>query len=203
MALDNALVESIFALYKSSGHADYIGESVSMLEHALQAANCAQLAKSSEEEILAALFHDIGHLIGMEAISGGDRTQYKQMNGCGIMNHENIGAEFLRKAGFSRGVVEICRGHVNAKRYLCYKNPGYLEKLSDASKVTLGFQGGPMTASEAKDFEDNPYHLSILRMRSFDEAAKVQGKKVPALDSYRQMMIRNISANLETADRNR
>lgn len=194
-------VEGVFTLYNSCGDADYIGEPVSMLQHALQAAYCAQLAKSPEEEVLGALLHDVGHMIGMEAMSSGNETQYKQMDGCGVMDHENIGAEYLRKAGFSRGVVEMCRGHVAAKRYLCFKNSGYLEKLSDASKVTLGFQGGPMLASEAKEFEANPYHLAILRMRSFDEAAKVPGKNVPGLDSYRQMMITNITSNLKTRDR--
>ena len=195
------LVERVFILYRQCGDADYIGEPVSMLEHALQAAHCAQLAKSPEEEVLGALLHDIGHMIGMEAMSSGNETQYKQMDGCGVMNHENIGAEYVRKAGFSQGVVEIRRGHVAAKRYLCFKNSGYLEKLSDASKVTLGFQGGPMSAKEAQGFEANPYHLAILRMRSFDEAAKVPGRNVPSLDSYRQMMIRNITSNLETRDR--
>lgn len=189
-------IEHIFSLYEEYGNADYIGEPVSMLEHALQAANCAQLAHSSDEEILGALLHDIGHIIGMKSIASTKESQYKQMDGCGIMDHENIGAEYLKQAGFSQGVAEICRGHVSAKRYLCYKNPNYMAKLSDASKTTLGFQGGPMTQKEAEEFESNPYHLAILRMRSYDEAAKVPGKSVPNLDSYRELMRLNICSNL-------
>ena len=189
---ENDIIKRIFSLFKRCGDADYIGEPVSMLEHALQAAHCAQQAGSSEEEVLGALLHDIGHMIGMDSIASGDVSQYKQMDDCGIMDHEEIGAEYLKQSGFSRGVVEICRGHVSAKRYLCHKNPGYLEKLSDASKVTLRFQGGPMTAGEASEFESNPYHLAILRMRSFDEAAKVPGKLVPGLETYREMMSANI-----------
>ena len=70
----------------------HIGEPVSMLEHALQAAHCAQLARSSDEEVLGTLLHDIGHMIGMDSIASGDESQYKQMDDCGIMDHEEIGA---------------------------------------------------------------------------------------------------------------
>jgi len=71
-----------------------------------------------------------------------------------------------------------------------------MAKLSDASKTTLRFQGGPMTQKEAEEFESNSYHLAILRMRSYDEAAKVPGKSVPNLDSYRELMRLNICSNL-------
>ena len=80
-------------------------------------------------------------MIGMDTIASGDDT-HKQMDNCGITEHEEIGAQFLKQSGFSRGVVEICRGHVSAKRHLCHKNPDYLAKVSNASKVTPGFQGG-------------------------------------------------------------
>ena len=95
----------------------------------------------------------------MESIASGDesQTQYKQMDNCGIMEYEEIGAEYLKQSGFSKGVVEICRGHMSAKQYLCHRNPDYLAKLSDASKVTLRFQSGPMTADEASEFESDPY----------------------------------------------
>lgn len=191
-----AVIERVFTLYKDYGGSNYMGESVSSLQHALQAGHSAQSANSSEEEVIGALLHDIGHLIGtMGMASTENQTQYKEMDGCGIMGHEHIGAQYLRKAGFSRGVVEMCCGHVAAKRYLCYKDTEYFNRLSETSKVTLGFQGGPMTSSEAKEFEANPYCLAILKVRSYDEAAKVPDKVVPDLESYRNMMIRNIMSS--------
>ena len=82
-------------------------------------------AGSSDKEVLGALLHDIGHMIGMDSIASRDISQYKQMDGFGIMDHEEIGAEYLKRSEFSRRVVEICCSHVSAKQYLCHKNPGY------------------------------------------------------------------------------
>ena len=80
----------------------------------------------------------------------------ENMAGCGAKDHEHIGADYLKELGFSHKVQEICRGHVKAKRYLCWKNPEYHAKLSEASKTTLGFQGGPMLDKEATEFEKDP-----------------------------------------------
>ena len=74
--------------------------------------------------------------------------------------------------------------HVNAKRYLTYKNPKYFAGLSDASRKTLEFQGGPMQAEEAGTFEQNPYFELIIQMRRWDEAAKVTGLPKPDLEKY-------------------
>ena len=70
------------------------------------------------------------------------------MDGCGTPNHEGIAASFLRSLGFGADVVYLVENHVNAKRYLVAMNPNY--ELSEASKITLGFQGGPMSPEEVK-----------------------------------------------------
>ena len=59
------------------------------------------------------------------------------MGSFGIKNHENLGADFLKKMGFSEKVVEIVRGHSNANRYLCEMCPEYAEKINDSAKRTL------------------------------------------------------------------
>jgi predicted HD phosphohydrolase len=64
-----------------------------------------------------------------------------QMDGCGIVDHEGIGADFVRDLGFSARVAKLVRNHVSAKRYLCATNPEYHATLSEASKTTLRFQG--------------------------------------------------------------
>ena len=47
-------------------------------------------------------------------------------------------------------VAQLVLGHVQAKRYLCHANEHYYQKLSEASKKTLTFQGGVMTKEEAE-----------------------------------------------------
>jgi 2-amino-1-hydroxyethylphosphonate dioxygenase (glycine-forming) len=82
--------------------------------------------------ILAALFHDLGHVVGLDA---GESAE--GMGGCGIPRHEHVGADFLKICGFSDRICKLVRSHVSAKRYLVWKDPNY--KLSDASRTTLNF----------------------------------------------------------------
>lgn len=51
-----------------------------------------------------------------------------------------------------------------AKRYLCHANSAYHDRLSDGSKRTLVFQGGPMDASEAALFELDPLFKVAARL---------------------------------------
>ena len=39
----------------------YLGEQVTMAQHMLQTAQCAELAGADDSQIVAALLHDIGH----------------------------------------------------------------------------------------------------------------------------------------------
>ena len=125
---------------------DYIGEPVSQLEHALQCAALARAARAPAHEVLAALFHDIGHLIAPAGSA--------EMAGLGIVDHEGLGAAWLRALGF------------------------------DPRVCALVVQGGPMREDEAQRFEADPLFAAKVRVRSWDEAAKQPGKKVPELDSY-------------------
>ena len=63
--------------------------------------------------------------------------------------------------------------HVQAKRYLCFAKKGYYQRLSEASRGTLTFQGGMMDAKEAYAFENHPLFRDILRLRAWDERAKL------------------------------
>jgi predicted HD phosphohydrolase len=116
------------------------------------------------------------------------------MDGLGIVNHEGIGEFFLLKHGFSPEVAQLVASHVQAKRYLAYRTPGYVSRLSPASLGTLRFQGGPMTESEAKDFELDPLFKDIIQVRKFDEVAKVPDLQVAPLESYREMIRRHVAA---------
>ena len=161
----------IFGLYEQHGTADYIGEPVSQIEHMSQAAQLTMAENFDNEMVLAAFFHDIGHICGQ----GGEN-----MGGFGVVSHERLGADYLRRAGFSERMAKLVEYHVQAKRYLTFSQPDYYACLSEASRRTLAYQGGAMSADEAHAFEQDPLCAVSLRMRHWDEQAKQM--HVPVLD---------------------
>ncbi len=166
-------VDEVFQLYERYGDADYIGEPVSQLEHMSQSAEFALREGFDDEVVLAAFFHDIGHICVLN-------NAHNSMGGFGVKSHEKIGADFLRTCGFPERVAQLVENHVQAKRYLTFRYPNYYEHLSEASKRTLEFQGGVMTSAEATKFENDPlFELSIL-MRKWDELAKETN--IPIMD---------------------
>jgi phosphonate degradation associated HDIG domain protein len=182
------IADEILTLYKMYGNQDYIGEPVSQIEHMCQ---CAQLAESENydyEVILAAFFHDIGHLC--EHI-----MEVDYMEDYGIVDHEKIGADYLKRKGFSKKITKLIGSHVGAKRYLTFKYPSYYEQLSAASKGTLNFQGGPMNEKEAKDFEKDGWFSLYITLRGWDEKAKREHVPLPDLERYRTMMIQHLIQN--------
>lgn len=179
------IVEEIFSLYQSYGDADYIGEPVSQIEHMSQAAQIAEEEGYDEETILAAFFHDIGHLT--EFI-----MPVEQMDGVGVVDHEKIGAHFLREKGFSEKICKLVESHVSAKRYLTFKYPDYYNRLSEASKITLLRQGGVMNEEEAIAFENDELHPLYIKLREWDDKAKLINIALPDLDKYKQMAIRHL-----------
>lgn len=168
-------------LFARSGHDAYYGEPVTQLEHALQTAQLAERAGADRDTVLAAFLHDIGHLLPPEAAKG-------YMDGYGTVDHERLGADFLRQRGFSEKVAQLIENHVNAKRYLVSKKPDYFARLSEASLRTLEFQGGPMTVDEAAVFEQHPYFREILQLRGWDEQAKVPGLPTREAEHYLAMI---------------
>lgn len=172
-------VYSIFALFDQLGGARY-GEAVTQLEHALQCAHHARSAGDSDALVAAALLHDIGHLLQKQGEDAADR---------GVdAFHERIGAAWLAQ-GFGPQVVEPVRLHVQAKRYLATREPGYLETLSSASSQSLELQGGPMSEAEADAFSASPGFEAAVRLRRYDELGKVEGAAIAPLADYRDLLI--------------
>jgi 2-amino-1-hydroxyethylphosphonate dioxygenase (glycine-forming) len=174
----NLLLE-VFDLFGRRGSDAYFGEPVTQLEHALQAAHCAVTAQADDELVVAALLHDIGHLLG----SGNVHAEI------GVIDHDRNCVEWFRTRGFSTRLIALVSGHVDAKRYLVATNPAYHARLSEASKRTLELQGGPMTHEEARAFEASPHYKDLLRLRAWDEQAKVPGADVPGLESYSDLIV--------------
>jgi 2-amino-1-hydroxyethylphosphonate dioxygenase (glycine-forming) len=183
--LANKRAEEIFELYEKFGNQDYIGEPVSQLEHMCQAAQLAESEGYDNEVVLAAFLHDVGHLLPVH-------DESESMNGFGTIDHEKIGAYYLSKLGFSEKMCSLIASHVNAKRYLTFKYPDYYNKLSEASRQTLEFQGGIMSLEEATTFESDDLFPLYIKMRQWDEDAKIEHQSLPPIEKYKEMMIQHL-----------
>jgi len=166
-------------LLETRGHKQYGMEAINQLEHALQCAHLAEQAGETPETVVASLLHDLGHLLAAERDGVTDIDPEKDDL------HQFIALPFLR-ALFSDAVLEPIRLHVDAKRYLCLIDPGYWAELSPASKHSLELQGGVFSEAEAERFIAQPYAAEAVRLRRYDDLAKVKDKQVPALAHYEQ-----------------
>jgi predicted HD phosphohydrolase len=176
----SSVVDKLLELYRQAGNQEYHGEKVSQLEHALQTAQQAVDAPGSEEEIIAALLHDIGHIWPDDD---------SVVTGVGVVEHDRIGSEVLLGLGFSEGVAQIVAGHVAAKRYLVANDEEYASKLSEVSVESLRLQGGPMSAEESDLFSQAPWSGEKVRVRVWDDRAKTPGAPVALLETYRGLLL--------------
>ena len=183
------VADDILALFGNGGAEEYFGESVSMTEHALQAAYFAQAAAAPPELIAAALLHDVGHLIEKAPSDISDWVVDAR--------HEELGSLWLAKT-FAPAVWQPVRLHVPAKRYLLATDPAYFAMLSPASLITLKLQGGPMNADEVARFEAEPFYREAVRVRQWDDQGKVPGSKTPGLGDYRGL-IESLAAHRPSA----
>ncbi len=174
-----SVTDEILDVFQRFGSSAYFGESVSMMEHALQAAHFARTAAAPPALVVAALLHDIGHLIDEVPGDIADWTVDAR--------HEQVGALWLARR-FSPEVSEPVRLHVPAKRYLLATDAEYFARLSPASVITLKLQGGPMTAQEVARFETERFHQDAVRVRRWDDQGKVAGLKTPGLSDYRALI---------------
>ena len=165
-------MKELLALYASPAAQAHYDEVVTQLDHALQTAELAIADGAAPPLLAAALFHDVGHLL-----TGHDDT------GATDLRHEDRGAQFLRRF-FGPDVTAPVALHVDAKRYLCAIDPAYAATLSDASTASLALQGGPMTAGEAAAFERRQGAADAIRLRRWDDLAKVPGASTRSLDDF-------------------
>ena len=180
----NAVNEIMF-LYERYGSEDYIGEPVSQIEHMCQCAALAEAAGEEDDVVLAAFLHDIGHLCEFAF----PEKKLSHMDNAGVVDHEKLGAAYLLNLGFSEKIAKLVQSHVPAKRYLTYNFPEYYNQLSEASKKTLEYQGGVMTAEEALTFEEDDLFDLYVSIRRWDDKAKQTQQPPPQLFHYKQMMI--------------
>lgn len=167
-------LDELLALYEGPAADVPYDEAVDERAHALQSAELAIAEGASEALVAAALLHDVGHLLpmGRRALDDG---------------HEDHGAAFLRR-WFGPEVTAPVALHVAAKRYLCGTEAAYHDGLSEGSKLSLAAQGGPMTPAEADAFRRRPGWSGAVRLRRWDDRAKVPGAPTRSLRDHEPLL---------------
>ena len=148
---------------------------VNQLAHAVQSAHHARAQGLKASVVVAALLHDMGHMIhqlGEHPAAMGIDDQ-----------HEVIGAHWLERY-FGEDVTEPIRLHVAAKRYLCTVEDDYFGKLSKDSIESLALQGGQMSALEVTDFQQSAYWKDAVALRRIDEIAKDPKGAMPPFEEF-------------------
>ena len=100
--------------------------------------------------------------------------------------HEDVGCAFLEKY-FIEDVLGPIKYHVKAKKYLA-REKKYYRLLSEASKISLKLQGGIMSNEEARKFERNKFFKNSIKLRKFDEVAKISDLKIKSINEYKNLL---------------
>ncbi len=172
------IIDEIFGLFARFGR-DRYGEDLSLESHMLQSAALADSLKAPRHVVVAALLHDLGHFLCPEGEAANGRGRE--------VDHEAIGAAWLSR-GFGEEVTLPIALHVRAKRYLCAVEPGYFDRLSQASRLSLVVQGGIMTLAETATFAEEPAFAAALMLRRCDDTGKDASAPTPSLAHYRDLM---------------
>lgn len=178
--MTEAAVDTLLAAFARHGDRHY-GERVSQTAHALQCAEIARRDGAGDALIAASLLHDYGHLIEADRQLDPEHPDTDEM-------HEMLAADALASL-FGPEVVQPIALHVAAKRYLCATEAGYSAGLSAASTHTLQLQGGPFDAVQVAQFEAMPFAADAVRLRRYDDLAKIFGAETTRLEDYRSLLL--------------
>jgi phosphonate degradation associated HDIG domain protein len=177
-------IPEIVQLLNSRATTWYGQEAVSQLDHALQCAALAERSNETPETIVAALLHDLGHMLHPDRQSMVEEKEIPTKDDL----HQFVALPFLRSL-FPDAVLEPIKLHVDAKRYLCAVDAGYWGDLSPASKHSLELQGGVFNEKQISAFEELPYYAEAVRLRRYDDMAKVPGHPTPDLVHFEKLMV--------------
>ena len=184
MSTTEATVDEIVTACLSMVGLPYDGEPVDQLEHALQ---CAALAReqhgNDDEFVVACLLHDIARSPAVAGIAYDGPREH----------HGEATARWLEPRVGAR-VAWLAEQHVAAKRYLVATDPSYQGQLSEVSARTLQAQGGAMSPAEVGRFRANADWEQAVALRRIDDRGKVVDLEVPAIEAYRDTLMRVVEA---------
>ena len=155
-------LDQITALFHAQGAVQYGSEAINQQQHALQCAHLAERSGAAPALIVAALLHDLGHLLAPGVLAQAAKADDV---------HQYVAIPFLRGL-FPDAVIEPIRMHVDAKRYLCRMDKHYWANLSPKSQRSLVVQGGPFSKDESARFMAQAFATDAVALRRWDDCAK-------------------------------
>jgi predicted HD phosphohydrolase len=147
-------------------------ERVDLLAHGLQCVEMLAARAPDDIELQAAgLVHDVGTVVDPYAMD----------------THADRGGALVVPVLGAR-VGRLVALHADAKRYLVATDPAYRSRLSARSLETLIEQGGVMDEREVAAFATIDDLDAVLALRRADDDAKVPGRPVAGLDTWRPIL---------------
>jgi [1-hydroxy-2-(trimethylamino)ethyl]phosphonate dioxygenase len=182
-AEEQNIIDELSAIYDGRAHGQYGLTRVNQRTHAVQSGYHARAQGLPPSQIVAALLHDIGHMIH-------DLGDHPAASGVDDY-HETLGAAWLAER-FGPAVSEPIRLHVAAKRFLCTVEVDYRSRLSGDSIESLALQGGDMSAEELAAFEAETFQREAVTLRRIDELAKDPHGPMPAFSEFHQDILKTL-----------
>ncbi len=167
-------IETIFTTLRKGGARRLPDAPEGILRHGLVAAAHARDAGAAPDMIVAALLHDVGHLLDLDDNDGFDDDR--------DVEHAALGAAWL-SLWLPETVTRPIELHVHAKRYLA-RDARFIDTLTPMSRASLGLQGGPHGDAEAAIFERESYFADALRVRAWDDAPDLADARIGTLEDY-------------------
>ncbi|KAJ1913077.1 hypothetical protein GGI09_004916 [Coemansia sp. S100] len=182
-------VSAVFKLLEA-GSKKVIDGKQTQLDHTLKVAQLAKNSGADEETVLAALLLNISNFTPSEQQSDNLNTgrSYDLLEVGGALEYDlsmDSGDLYLRQPGFPNKTRELVESQVSAKRYL-----GAID-----SNFGEGFLILPLplfSLPERQAFEKDPLFRQKVQLAKWDVAARTTDIKPAALDTYREMFIRNM-----------
>ncbi len=181
----NPVTKSICDTFSARGDDAYGREAVTQRQHALQSATLAANETADDQLTVAALLHDIGHIMSHRELP---HTTSENLDD----GHEAKAYPWLLEH-FGPRVADPVRLHVAAKRYLCTIDGGYRDTLSPTSLKSFEDQGGVMSAAERAAFEAEPHFAEAIRLRKWDDRAKDPQLETEPIEAFLPVMERAIA----------
>ncbi|KAJ2066488.1 hypothetical protein GGI08_001844 [Coemansia sp. S2] len=199
-------VSAMFALLANAGKKEYVGGRMLPMDHALRIAKLAKDDGADEETVLAALFFNIGHFVpsveqrdrihslgpSTEKLSSGLRVAGISFGGSPAENtidHGKIGAEYLRQLGFPNKTCELVESQSSARSYISTIDPTFSRNYETQDPLLTYTVASLLNTGK---FENGPYFDPKVKLVKWEVAAAKVDTEPPALDTYRDMAIRNI-----------